>query len=78
VEIKNLQKFSKCYKNKKITKLASKKVLSHENRWKNALFIANYVILRFFCARPKFFKNSYNRLKKCFDHNKKYLSYDIE
>jgi hypothetical protein len=26
------------------------------NRWKNALFIANYVILRFFWARPNFSK----------------------
>jgi hypothetical protein len=40
-KIENLQKSTKCYKNRKITKLPSKKELSHEHLWKNALFIAN-------------------------------------
>jgi hypothetical protein len=48
VGYKNLQKFSKCSKNQKITKLPSKKILSHENWLENALFTANNVILRFF------------------------------
>jgi hypothetical protein len=50
-----LQKFSKRNKNQKITKLTSKKVLSHENRLKNALFTANNVILRFFFAQDQHF-----------------------
>jgi hypothetical protein len=55
VRKKIIREKSKIHKNQKITL----KVLSHENRLKNALFTANNVILRFFfCARPKFFKTS--------------------
>jgi hypothetical protein len=49
VRQKIIREKSKIYKNsqmqKKITKLPSKKVPSHENRLKNALFTDNNVIL---------------------------------
>jgi hypothetical protein len=54
-KIQNFQKFSKCNKNQKITKLPSKKVFSHENRLKNALFTANNVIYDFFLRKTKIF-----------------------
>jgi hypothetical protein len=58
-------------KNQKITKLPSKKVLSHENRWKNALFIALKVLLRFFLRKTKNFQ-------KFIKPTKKYVFYNIE
>jgi hypothetical protein len=77
--VKN-RKFAKMLnKNQKITELPSKKVLSHENRLKNALFTANNVILRFFFAQEtnifqKFIEPTNFFLAK----TTKYVSYDIE
>jgi hypothetical protein len=65
-KIKNLPKLSKCYKNQKLTKLPSKKVLSHENRWKNALFIAKLRDLRFFFALDQNFSKFHQFDKKVF------------
>jgi hypothetical protein len=60
------RKFSKYYKILKTTKLPSKKVLIHENRWKNSLFIAN-------------FSKIHKTAKKIFlAKTKKYVSHDIE
>jgi hypothetical protein len=74
-----LQKFSKCNKNQEITKLPSKKVLSHENRLKNALFTANNVILRLFYAQDQHFSKIHKTDKNIFlAKTKKYVSYDIE
>jgi hypothetical protein len=74
-----LSKFSKCNKNQKIIKLPSKKVLSHENRLKNALFTANNVILRLFFAQDQNFSKIHKTDKKNFlGKTKKYVSYDIE
>jgi hypothetical protein len=53
-------------KNQKITKLPSKKVLSRENRWKNALFIVNNVILRFFLAQDQHFSKNHKTDRKFF------------
>jgi hypothetical protein len=70
LKIENLQK---------ITKLPSKKVLSHENRLENALFTANIVILRFFFAQDQNFSIIHKTDKKFFlAKTKKYVSYDIE
>jgi hypothetical protein len=41
---KKIENLQKCNENQKITKLPSKKVLSHKNRLKNGLFTANNVI----------------------------------
>jgi hypothetical protein len=62
--LKNVKKFSKCKKNQKITKLPSKKVLSHENRLKNALFTANNVILQFVFAQDQNFSKIHKTEKK--------------
>jgi hypothetical protein len=62
----NLQKFSKCNKVQKITKLPQKKVLSHDNRMKNALFTADNVILRFFFAYDQNFSKIHKTDKKIF------------
>jgi hypothetical protein len=43
LRIENLQKFSKCFKNQNNTELPSKRVPSHEKRWKYALFNALYI-----------------------------------
>jgi hypothetical protein len=53
-------------KNQKITKVPSRKVLSHENRLKNALFTANNVILRFFFAQDQNFSKIHKTDKKFF------------
>jgi hypothetical protein len=62
VRQKTIRDKTKIFKNsqnaikiKKITKLPSKKVLSHENRLKNALFTANNEILRFFFGQDQNF-----------------------
>jgi hypothetical protein len=79
VKNRKLQKFSKCNKNQKITKLPSKKVLSHENRLKKALFTAHNVILRFFFAQDQNFSKIHKTDKKnLLAKTKKYVSYDIE
>jgi hypothetical protein len=71
VRKKIIREKSKIYKNsqnaikiKKNTKLNFKKVLSHENRLKNALFTANNVILRFFFAQDQNFSKIHNTDKK--------------
>jgi hypothetical protein len=66
--IREKSKISKNSQNQKITKLPSKKVLSHENRLKNALFTANNVILRFFFAQDQNFSKIH---KFFFGQNKK-------
>jgi hypothetical protein len=53
-------------KNQKITKLHLKKVRSHENRLKNALFTANNVILRFFLRKTKIFQKFIKPTKSFF------------
>jgi hypothetical protein len=70
VRQKIIREKSKIYENSqnaiKITKLPSKKVLSHENRLKNILFTANIVILRFFFAQDKKFSKIHKTEKKNF------------
>jgi hypothetical protein len=69
--VKN-RKFAKMLnKNQKITELPSKKVLSHENRLKNALFTANNVILRFFFAQDQHFSKIHRTDKFFFGQNNK-------
>jgi hypothetical protein len=41
-------------------------VPSHENRWKNALFIVNYVIEPFFFAQDQIFSKTHKTDKKIF------------
>jgi hypothetical protein len=53
-------------KNQKNTKLPSKKVLSHENRLKNALFTANNLILPFFFAQDQNFSKIHKTDKNYF------------
>jgi hypothetical protein len=77
---------SKIYKNyqnaikiKKSPNYLKKKVLSHENRLKNALFIANIVILRIFFAQDQNFSKIHKTDKKIFlAKTKKCMSCDIE
>jgi hypothetical protein len=71
-KIEYLQKFSKCNKNQKITKLPSKSAWSWE-RWKNALFIANNVILRFFFAQEQNFSKIHKTDKEIFLAKKSFL-----
>jgi hypothetical protein len=83
VRQKIIREKSKIYillqKIKKNTKLSSKKVLGHKNRWKNALFTANYVINRFFFALDQNFSKIHKTNKEKFlVKTKKYVSYDIE
>jgi hypothetical protein len=49
-------------------------MLSHENRWKNALFIANNVILRFFFAQTQHFQKFIKPTKKFFWQKQKCLT----
>jgi hypothetical protein len=65
-KLKNFLIFSKCNKNQKITKIPLKKKCL-ENRWKNALFTANNVILRFFFWQNEIFSKIH-----------KTVSYDID
>jgi hypothetical protein len=77
-QIEYLQKFSKCKNNKKSPNYLQK-VLSHANRWKNAVFIANNVILWFFfCVRPIVFHKFIKPLIVFFTKTKKYVSYDFD
>jgi hypothetical protein len=85
VRKKIIREKSKIYKNSqnaiKIKKSPYylKKVLSHENRLKNALFTANNVILRFFFAQDQNFSKIHKTDKKIFLAKiKKYASYDIK
>jgi hypothetical protein len=55
-----------------------KKVLSHENWLKNALFTANYVILRFFFAQDQHFSKNHKTEKIFLAKTKKYVFYAIE
>jgi hypothetical protein len=68
VRQKKIFEISNIYKNShnalKIKKLPSKNVLSHEHRWKNALFIAKNVILRFFFAQDQNFSKFHKTYKK--------------
>jgi hypothetical protein len=59
----NILKMQSKSKNHQIT---LKKVLSHENRWKNTLFIANNVILRFYFAQDQNFSKIHKNDKKFF------------
>jgi hypothetical protein len=46
-------------------------MLSHENWWKNALFIANNVILRLFFEQDQIFSKIHKTDKFFFGQNKK-------
>jgi hypothetical protein len=64
--MKNLQQFSKCFKNQKMIKLPSKKVPNHDNYWINELFTVNYVIKQFCFAHDQNFSKIHQIDKKLF------------
>jgi hypothetical protein len=59
-KIENLQKLSKCFKNrKKNTKLPTKRVPSYGNWWQNNIIYSQLRDLTIcFCSRSKIFKNA--------------------